>query len=68
MNEANLQKEFLARDAHIALAELEVSKAAERVAQLKYEKAKFMLDVQTEINKQQEEQLKTIKKDGTNAI
>lgn len=58
MNQSDLQKEFLARDCHISLAELEVAKAQERVAELKYNKTKFMLDLQTEINKQQEEQLK----------
>ena len=69
MNQSDLQKEFLARDCHISLAELEVAKAQERVAELKYNKAKFMLDIQTEINKMQDAEAKTKVepgKDGTN--
>lgn len=64
MNQSDLQKEFMARDCHISLAELEEAKAHERVMELKYGKAKFMLDIQTEINKIQEEQLKNEGKDA----
>jgi hypothetical protein len=42
--ELEYQRELLAYDEKQALAELEVSKAAERVKELAYERARFALD------------------------
>jgi len=40
----DFQRELLAFDEKIALAELEVAKAEERVKQLKYEKSRYSLE------------------------
>jgi hypothetical protein len=42
--DTNYQRELLAFEEKIALAELEQSKAAERVNELKYQRARFNLD------------------------
>jgi len=44
MNQMEYQREILAFDEKIALAELEASKAEERVKELKYQKSRFNLD------------------------
>ena len=41
MDQAQYNQELLAFEEKIALAELEVSKAKERVSELEYEKARF---------------------------
>lgn len=41
MDQIQLQRELLAFDSKIDLAELEVTKAQERVAELKYERSRF---------------------------
>ena len=43
--ELNYRREILSFEEKIALAELEVVKGQTRVATLKYEKSRFMLDV-----------------------
>jgi hypothetical protein len=43
-NQMEYQREVLAFDEKIALAELEEVKASERVKELKYQKHRFMLD------------------------
>ena len=48
--------ESLAFDEKIALAELEASKAQERVNELKYQKSRFCLDWATIIVRQQQQQ------------
>lgn len=51
------QRELLAFDEKITLAELEASKAKERVDELKYQKARFQLDfVVATLKMQQQEQ------------
>jgi len=45
MNQMEFQREIAAYEEKIALAELEETKAAERVKELKYKKARFALDV-----------------------
>jgi hypothetical protein len=45
MNEHEYRRELSAFDEKIALAELEATKAKERVDELKYQKARFILDV-----------------------
>jgi hypothetical protein len=44
MNQSELERELLSFDEKIALAELEESKAAQRVKELKYQKARFYID------------------------
>jgi hypothetical protein len=44
MNQLEYQRELLAFDEKTALAELEQSKAAERVHELKYQKTRFQLE------------------------
>lgn len=39
-----LQRELLSYDEHIMLAKLEVTKAEGRVAELEYQKSRFLLD------------------------
>ena len=56
MNQLEIQRELMAFDEKINLAELEVSKARERVSELKYQKARFNLDIIVNICKQQEVQ------------
>ena len=41
MDQIQYQRELLAFDAKVDLAELEVTKAQERVAELKYERSRF---------------------------
>lgn len=67
MNQAEVQKELMSMDANIALAELEVSKAQERVNQIKYDRARFLLELQNEFVKRQVEAVK-VKEDKPNAI
>jgi hypothetical protein len=55
MNQLEIQREQAAFDEKIALAELEETKAAERVKELKYQKARFTLDLTVAILKQQQE-------------
>jgi hypothetical protein len=59
MTQAETQKELAAMDANIALAELEVAKAEERVQQIAYDKARFLLELQTEFVKRQVEAVKS---------
>ena len=57
MNQMEYQREMLAFDEKIALAELEVSKAAEREKELKYQKSRFNLDfINATIREQQKAQ------------
>ena len=53
------QRELFAFDEKIALSKLEESKAAERVKELEYQKARFMLDAYTASLKQQQQQPKS---------
>jgi hypothetical protein len=55
----NMQRELLSFDEKIALAELEEAKAAERVKELKYHKARFSMDYFLEIQKVAEEKQKS---------
>lgn len=52
MNQMEYQRELSAFDEKITLAELEVSKAEERVRELKYQKARFNLDFMVAVCKQ----------------
>jgi hypothetical protein len=52
----NYQRETLSFDEKIALAELEVTKAEERVRELKYQKSRFALDYFLAVVKQQQDQ------------
>lgn len=45
MNQIEIEREIKSHDEKIALAELEASKAAERVKELQYSKARYLLDV-----------------------
>lgn len=45
MNQLEYQREMCAFDEKIALAELEESKATQRVKELKFEKSRFQLNV-----------------------
>jgi hypothetical protein len=45
MDPDEIQREIFSFDQKIALADLEVSKAQERVEELKYQKACFMVDI-----------------------
>lgn len=54
MDQMQLQRELLSFDEKIALAELEESKAAERVKELRYQKARFSLDVFVMSSKEQQ--------------
>lgn len=45
MNQMEFNRELLSFDEKIRLAKLEESKAAERVCELEYQKARFSLDV-----------------------
>ena len=45
MNPVEVQRELLAFDEKIALAELEVNKAEGRVRELKYQKARFLFEI-----------------------
>jgi hypothetical protein len=49
-----MQRELLAFEEKIALAKLEESKAAERVKQLEYQKARFSLDYFIQLMKAQQ--------------
>ena len=51
------QREVLAYEEKIALAELEEAKAAERVKELKYHKARFCMDYFLEVQKEREKQM-----------
>ena len=53
MNQMEYQRELCAFEEKIQLAELEVKKAEERVAELKYQKARFNLDFMAAVCKQQ---------------
>jgi len=52
MNQMEYQRELCAFDEKIQLAELEVKKAEERVAELSYQKARFNLDFMVAVCKQ----------------
>lgn len=52
------QREILAFEEKIALAEMETAKAEERVKELKYQKARFSLDYFTAMMRAQEQQQK----------
>lgn len=45
MNQVDFERELRSFDEKIALAELEESKAAQRVKEIKYQKARFSLEV-----------------------
>ena len=45
MNQVEFEKERLSFDEKIALAELEEAKAAQRVKEINYQKARFSLEV-----------------------
>ena len=55
-NNLEIDRELAAFDEKIALAELESQKAAERVGELKYQKARFLLDIRTATLKAIQEQ------------
>lgn len=55
MDQIAYQLELLAFSEKIALAELEESKAAERVMQLKYEQARYMMEVNRQLAKAQQQ-------------
>ena len=55
MDQLKFQLEMAAFEEKIALAELEESKAAERVKELKYEKARFQMEWLSHIARQQEQ-------------
>lgn len=46
-NNLEIDRELAAFDEKIALAKLEATKAAERVDELEYQKARFKLDIKT---------------------
>jgi hypothetical protein len=54
MDQMRFQMELAAFDEKIALAELEESKAAERVKELKYEKARFQMEILNVVARQQD--------------
>jgi hypothetical protein len=54
MDQIRFQLEMAAFDEKIALAELEESKAAERVKELKYERTRFQLEFLTIIARNQD--------------
>jgi hypothetical protein len=60
MDQLKFQIELSAFDEKITLAELEEAKAAERVKEIKYQKARFQLDWFKMIAKAQEQQAKTV--------
>ena len=53
MNQLEYQREMCAYDEKIALAELEESKASQRVRELKFEKARFQLSLAVQQCKEQ---------------
>ena len=55
MNQVEFQREVLAYEEKVALAKLEESKAAERVKELEYQKARFALDFFLASLKEQQE-------------
>jgi hypothetical protein len=54
VNQADYTRECYAFDEKIFLGELEVKKAEERVAELRYQKARFNLDFMVAVCKQQQ--------------
>jgi len=58
MNQLEIQRELAAFDEKIALAELEETKAAERVKELRYQKSRFQLDLIVATLQAQQEQQK----------
>ena len=54
MNQTEFQRELLSFDEKIALADLEEAKAAERTKELKYQRARFQLDIFLSNAKEQE--------------
>lgn len=54
MNQMEYQRELMSFDEKAALAELEEAKATERVKEIKYQKARFALDVFIANAKEQE--------------
>jgi hypothetical protein len=53
VDQASYQRELAAFDEKIFLGELEVKKAEERVSELKYQKARFQLDIMVALCQQQ---------------
>ncbi len=45
MNQVDIERERLAFDEKVALAELEEAKANQRVKEIKYQKARFCLEI-----------------------
>ena len=56
LNNMEYQRELAAFDEKITLAQLEATKALERVDELKYQKARFELDVRVAMLKSVQEQ------------
>jgi hypothetical protein len=56
MNQMEFQRELLSFDEKITLAELEESKATERVKELRYQKARFSLDIYVQNAKETQQQ------------
>ena len=54
MNQMDFNRELLSFDEKIRLAQLEEAKAAERVRELEYQKARFSLDIYVANAKEQE--------------
>lgn len=54
MDQMRFQMEQAAFDEKIALAELEEAKAAERVKEIRYEKARFQMEILTLVARQQD--------------
>ena len=51
----DLQMQLLTYDANVALAELEASRAAERVKEIAYQKASFLVELQRQFLAHQQE-------------
>lgn len=59
-NNLEIDRELASFDEKIALAQLEATKAAERVDELKYQKARFHLDIKVATIKALQEQQKNV--------
>jgi len=59
-----IERELAAFDEKIALAQLEATKATERVDELKYQKARFQLDIKVATIRALQEQQKAQKPSG----
>lgn len=58
MDQVTYELELLAYAEKIALAKLEVSKAEERVRELEFEKARYMMEVNRQLVKSQQQSVK----------